>query len=125
MKARIVELKTESTEQFLVRLGEHAAALDRGESLKPGITISFADPMEMMSVMTAEKMRLIATVKTRPFLLAGLATELGRDVRAVSRDVKVLESAGLLRTSFRVNPGHGRMKVVEAVAERYQLVANF
>jgi hypothetical protein len=35
-----------------------------------------------------------------------------------------LEKAGLIRTSYRVNPGHGRYKVVEPVAREYSLTAN-
>jgi hypothetical protein len=45
-------------------------------------------------------------------------------VRAVSRDVARLEKAGLLRTSYRINPGHGRYKVVEPVAKEYNLTAS-
>jgi predicted transcriptional regulator len=49
---------------------------------------------------------------------------LKRNVRAVSRDVSLLERAGLLRTSYQTNPGHGRKKVVEPVTQEYKLVAN-
>jgi len=56
--------------------------------------------------------------------ISDLASRLKRDVRAVSRDVVRLEKAGLLRTSYRVNPGHGRYKVVEPVAKEYNLVAS-
>jgi hypothetical protein len=45
-------------------------------------------------------------------------------VRAVSRDVALLERAGLLRTRYESNPGHGRLKIVEPVAQEYKLVAN-
>jgi hypothetical protein len=48
---------------------------------------------------------------------------LKRDRKAVSRDVKVLESFGLLKTPEQLNPGHGIMKVVEPLAERYYLTA--
>jgi DNA-binding MarR family transcriptional regulator len=56
--------------------------------------------------------------------VADLASSLKRDVRAVSRDVDRLEKAGLLRTSFQTNPGHGRRKVVEPVAREFCLTAN-
>jgi len=48
---------------------------------------------------------------------------LKRDRKAVSRDVKVLESFGLLKTREQPNPGHGMMKVVEPLAEKYYLTA--
>jgi hypothetical protein len=40
-----------------------------------------------------------------------------------SRDVRVLESFGLLKIREQQNPGHGIMKVVEPLAERYYLTA--
>jgi predicted transcriptional regulator len=123
MKSLKVEIKTESTERFLDRLLARAMAMDRGEMPDPGITISFADPMEMLAMLSAERVRLLNRVKEEPLHLAGLAAELRRDVRAVSRDVSLLEKAGLLRTSYKSNPGHGRLKIVEPVAQEYKLVA--
>ena len=123
MKSLKVEIKTESTERFLDRLLARAMAMDRGEMHDPGITISFADPMEMLAMLSAERVRLLNRVKEEPLHLAGLAAELKRDVRAVSRDVSLLEKAGLLRTSYKSNPGHGRLKIVEPVAQEYKLVA--
>jgi predicted transcriptional regulator len=55
--------------------------------------------------------------------VSDLAIVLGRDRSAVRRDVKVLESLGLLRTQRQKNPGHGQMKVVEPLAAKYQLTA--
>jgi predicted transcriptional regulator len=63
-------------------------------------------------------------VKEQSQQISALATDLKRDVRAVSRDVSLLEQAGLLRTSYRTNPGHGRLKVVESVAQEYKLIAS-
>jgi predicted transcriptional regulator len=53
-----------------------------------------------------------------------LANALHRDIRAVNRDLRKLEEAGLVRTSLRVNPGHGRSKFVEPVARSYSLNAS-
>jgi len=75
-------------------------------------------------VLTAERVRLLRWAKAGSQPIAELATGLKRDVRAVSRDVARLEKAGLLRTSYRINPGHGRYKVVEPVAKEYNLTAS-
>jgi predicted transcriptional regulator len=80
--------------------------------------------MELLAVLTSERVRLLRKVKQEPQQISALATGLKRDVRAVSRDVSLLENAGLLRTSYRSNPGHGRMKVVEPVAQEYKLIAD-
>jgi predicted transcriptional regulator len=119
-----VTLTVSSTDEYFDRLRKRARALDRDESLAPGITISFADPMEMLAVLTSERVRLLRHVKVEAQQISALAAGLKRNVRAVSRDVSLLEKAGLLRTSYRSNPGHGRLKLVEPVAQEYRLVAN-
>ncbi len=40
------------------------------------------------------------------------------------RDVRLLESFGLLEAREAPNPGHGRQKIVGPLAARYRLVAN-
>ncbi|WP_420238167.1 hypothetical protein ACOBR2_00735 [Telmatobacter bradus] len=124
MKKTKVEIKSESTEQFFDRLRSHARAMDRGGKLPTGITISFEDPLEMLSVLTVERLRLLKQIKQETQQISVLARSLKREVRAVSRDVLLLEKAGLVKTSYANNPGHGRMKLVEPVAQEYKLVAN-
>jgi predicted transcriptional regulator len=118
-----VSIATGTPEEFFNRVRSHAEKLDRGESIPPEITITFEDPLELLNVLTAERVRLLRWAKAGSQPIAELASGLKRDVRAVSRDVARLEKAGLLRTSYRVNPGHGRHKVVEPVAKEYNLMA--
>jgi predicted transcriptional regulator len=124
MRKTKIQLKTGSPDEFFGRLRDRAKRLDRGESLPAGITISFEDPMELLKVLTSERIRLLRSVKAESQQVTALATGLKRDVRAVSRDVSLLEKAGLVRTSFVPNPGHGRLKIVEPVAQEYELIAN-
>ena len=124
MKKAKVTITTGTADEFFERVRAHAAKLDRGESISPGITITFEDPLEMLEVLTAERVRLLRRAKKGAAPVADLASALRRDVRAVSRDVDRLERAGLLRTSFQINPGHGRRKVVEPVAREFCLTAN-
>jgi predicted transcriptional regulator len=124
MRKTKITLRVGSTEDFFARLLEHAKKLDRGEVLPPGITITFEDPEDLLDVLTSERVRLLRRVRGESQQLSALATSLKRDVRAVSRDVSLLEKAGLLRTSYQINPGHGRKKIVESVAQEYKLVAN-
>ncbi len=119
-----VTITSGSKDDFFDRVRTHAAKLDRGEFLPPSITITFEDPLEMLSVLTVERVRLLRRAKSGVLPISDLALGLKRDVRAVSRDVVRLEKAGLLRTSYRINPGHGRYKVVEPVATEYSLVAS-
>jgi predicted transcriptional regulator len=124
MKKTRITITTGSTDEYFERLRKRAKALDRGEQLPPGITIRFADPMELLEVLTSERVRLLRRVKAESQQISALAAGLKRDVRAVSRDVSLREKAGLLRTSYRSNPGHGRLRLVEPVAQEYRLVAN-
>jgi len=124
MKKTKVTIATGTADEFFERVRAHAAKLDRGQSISPGITIRFEDPLEMLEVLTAERVRLLRKAKAGAAPVADLASALKRDVRAVSRDVDRLERAGLLRTSFETNPGHGRRKVVEPVAREFCLTAN-
>ena len=124
MKRSKITVTTETSDGFFKRVLRNAARLDRGETIAPGITISFEDPLEMLEVLTSERVRLLRKAKIGAAPVADLASALKRDVRAVSRDVDRLEKAGLLRTSFETNPGHGRRKVVEPVAREFCLTAN-
>lgn len=87
------------------------------------ISRSLARNMDRIDTPT-ERVRLLERAKAGSLPISDLADGLKRDVRAVSRDVVVLEMAGLLRTSYRTNPGHGRLKIVEALARGYRLTAN-
>ena len=124
MNTSKVRIATGSAEEFFDRVRSHAAKLDRGEAIAPTISITFEDPLELLNVLTAERVRLLRRAKSGSQPITELATGLKRDLRAVSRDVVRLEKAGLLRTSYRINPGHGRYKIVEPVAREYNLTAN-
>jgi predicted transcriptional regulator len=124
MRKAKVTIATGTADEFFERVRAHAAKLDRGQRISPGITITFEDPMEMLEVLTSARVRLLRKAKAGATPVADLASALKRDVRAVSRDVDRLEKAGLLRTSFESNPGHGRRKVVEPVAREFCLTAN-
>ncbi len=124
MKRRTnVRVTADGTKGFFDRAREHARKLDRGEDLVPEITVSFADPVEMLRVLSVERIRVLRLARQRPTPVSGLAMELGRDTRAVSRDVDLLEAFGLIRTRYEKNPGHGRRRIVESPAKKYQLVA--
>ncbi|HEY3974479.1 MAG TPA: HTH domain-containing protein [Candidatus Sulfotelmatobacter sp.] len=119
-KVRVV---TESTEEFFSRAREDARKLDRGRKLEPELVISFEDASEMMKVLSAQRLRLLRASKTATSVSL-LAETLNRNARAVSRDIDLLESFGLLRTRYMPNPGHGRRRIVESSAKKYQLIAS-
>ena len=119
-----VILATGTADEFFERSIETAKKLDRGQKLEPEIRLTFEDPADLLRVLSVERVRVLRTIrrKTKP-TISGLAILLKRDRKAVSRDVKLLESLGLLRTSHESNPGHGVNTVVEPLAEKYHLTA--
>jgi len=121
--AKVVGMAGAGGEGFFHRAREHARKLDRGEPIAPEITVSFESAADMLRVLSAERVRLLRTARTKRAPVSDLARMLKRDVRAVSRDVDLLESLGLLRTHYQTNPAHGRRRMVEPLAAKYQLVA--
>ena len=109
---------------FLRRAREHARILDRGEKLASEMTISFENPSDILQILSPQRIRILEFAKKGARPVSTLASGLKRDTRAVSRDVELLEQFGLLRTRYEANPGHGRRRIVEPRAEKFQLVAS-
>jgi predicted transcriptional regulator len=118
-------IRTDGFEGFMKRSMERAKKIDRGERLTPERSITFESPLDLLEALSAERMRLFELTKTKEFSVTSLAKALGRDPKSVRRDVMKLMKVGMLRTREQVNPGHGRMKIVEPVAERFELKATF
>jgi len=112
-----------TVEAFIGRSLERARKMDRGERLPSEITMTFEDPCDLVRVLSAERVRLLHAVRAKPAPVSELAVTLRRDRKAVRRDVSLLQSFGLVNTREELNPGHGRRKVIEPRAAKYQLVA--
>ncbi|HEX3821911.1 MAG TPA: hypothetical protein VHW45_16380 [Candidatus Sulfotelmatobacter sp.] len=108
---------------FFGRAREHARKLDRGEALAPEMTITLENPGDIMRILSPQRIRILEFARKGARPVSSLASGLKRDTRAVSRDIELLEEFGLLRTRYEPNPGHGRRRIVEPCAEKYQLVA--
>jgi predicted transcriptional regulator len=118
-----VRVTNDGRKGFFDRAREHARKLDRGEKLAAEVTISFENPSDIMQILSPQRIRVLEFAKKGARPVSSLASGLKRDPRAVSRDVELLEQFGLLRTRYEANPGHGRRRIVEPCAEKYQLVA--
>jgi predicted transcriptional regulator len=120
VKARVTN---DGLRGFFGRAREHARKLDRGEKPVPEMTISFENPSDILQILSPQRIRVLELSKEGARPVSDLASGLKRDTRAVSRDVELLEQFGLLRTRYEANPGHGRRRIVEPCAEKYQLIA--
>ncbi|MGA2881358.1 MAG: MarR family transcriptional regulator [Bryobacteraceae bacterium] len=121
--AKNLNVSTGTTEDFFERSVKRARKLDRGEKLVAQIRLTFENPADLLRVLTAQRVRVIHAVRLRPAPVTDLAIVLKRDRTAVKRDVKILTSFGLVRIHEETNPGHGRRKIVQPLASRYELVA--
>jgi predicted transcriptional regulator len=122
-KTARLRVTADGVKGFFDRAHAHARKLDRGEELVPEATVSFENVSDMVRVLSAERVRLLHVAREKATSMSDLATDLGRDTRAIARDVDLLERFGLLRSRYEKNPGHGRRRIVESRAATYHLVA--
>lgn len=115
------KIRTDGLEGYAKRALDRARKLDRGEPIEAEITVTFADPLDMLEVLTASRLRLMEAARKRKHSVSSLATALRRDPKSVRRDVVKLEQAGILRTHEEINPGHGRVRIVEPIAAKVEL----
>jgi predicted transcriptional regulator len=111
-------------DEFFTRSRARARKLDRGEKIPAEVRLVFEDPADLMQVLSTARVRVLQALRSKPIPVSQLVNTLQRDRQAVMRDVRLLESFGLLTTHEAPNPGHGRQKIVAPLAARYQLVAN-
>jgi len=116
-------IHSDGFEGYAKRALVRARKLGRHEPIKPEIMITFENPLAMVEVLTAERLRLFQKVKTKASSISALAVALKRDPKSVRRDVVKLARAGVVRTREEINPGHGRVKIVEPVARECRLTA--
>jgi predicted transcriptional regulator len=114
-------IRTDGFEGYAKRALARARKLDRKERLKPEVSITFEDPIAMAEILTVQRVRLFQQVRTQAASISELARILKRDASAVRKDVARLKRAGVVVTEERVNPGHGRVKIVMPVAKEYRL----
>jgi len=114
-------IHTDGLEGYAKRALARARKLDRKERIKPEVSITFDSPLAMAEILTVQRVRLLQQVRTQSASISELARALKRDAASVRKDVLKLERAGVVRTEQKVNPGHGRVKIVTPVARGYRL----
>ena len=121
MKRTTVRVGT--AREFFERGQNYAKRARLGQRLPALRLITFEDPVDMMRVLSPAKLRLLRAVKAHPGSIGSLASRLGRNRSAVTRDVAQLQRFGLVLVAEEVHPGHGRMKKVSLIAKEIRLEA--
>jgi len=75
-------IRADGFEGYAKRAQTRAKRLSRGERLEPEMTINFESPLEMLEVLSAERMRLLEKTRTQAFSVTGLAAALKRDPKS-------------------------------------------
>lgn len=119
-----LEIRVESVEAFFERGRKRASLADRGLPIPESNIIAFEDMESLLHVLTAKRVSLIKEVKQSPGSISDLARKLKRDRSAVTRDVQLLESYGVIRVTVKPLPGHGTQKWVTPVAREIRLTAS-
>ncbi len=121
MKRTTVRVGT--AREFFARGRKYAQRARTGKRLPESHLVTFEDPADMMQILSPAKLKLLQAVKAHPGSIGSLASRLGRDRSAVTREVAQLQRYGLLVVAEEVHPGHGRMKKVSPVAKEIRLEA--
>lgn len=116
-------VRTGSVEDFFGRARNAAQRADKGSQFDGTVTLSFEDPQRMFTVLSEARRRLMAEVIREPKTISELSSSLHRNRAAITKDVSLLESMGLVTSQRQVNPGHGIQKIVRSVAPRIEMVA--
>jgi predicted transcriptional regulator len=121
-KGSAVAVHTDGLKGMKSRSLRTARAMDAGRRVRRSGSVTFESPIEMARVFTVGRLQVYGAVKAQPIALPVLAKKLHRDSSAVARDVKTLEQYGIVRTELKPNPGHGKVKMVEAAASSIRFV---
>jgi len=113
----------ESLDEVMNRSADRSAKLSRGEAVRAERRVTFETAEDLIAYLTPQRLRLIRMVRERPLSISALAASLERDRGAVSRDVRALRTAGLIRVKRGINPGHGSVQLVQARAKTLEVRA--
>ena len=115
-KLKNITIKTGTTEEFMARVKSIMRAADKKESIQPSQTLIFEEPAEMLHFLSETKVKLLKTIRQNPDSVTNIAKLMKRNRAAVYRDIHKMELFGLVKISEKINPGHGRHKIVQAAS---------
>lgn len=123
--AKVLIVRTGTVKDFFAGIRKDMRAADKRQSIKRRpATLTFVDPSEMLHFLSAAKLKLISSIRNHPDSITNLAKATHRKVAAVRRDIREMESVGIVKIHEQRNPaGHGLHRIVELSAPALKLEA--
>ncbi len=112
-KENKIVIKTGTVDEFFAGTRKMMQALDRKEILSGTSTIMFEDTLDMLKFLSPKRMEVYTAIKKHPDSITNIAKSIERNRSSVSKDIKELLRAGIVKIDSIINPGHGRVKVVK------------
>lgn len=112
-----------SEAEFFARQQQAVQRARQGDLVEAVATITFESADAFLAVLTPKRYELVKIVKQQgPFeSIEALAAAVHRNRASVSRDLKALAVAGLIRMRDSVFPGHGRRATITPVAHELKV----
>jgi predicted transcriptional regulator len=113
-------LLIQTEENFFENIRAKAAQRGRRSTQRAVATVSFESVEALLSLLTPKRYELLDTVKRHGKFtsIESLAVAVQRDRSTVSKDLRALAAAGLVRVSEAVSHGHGRRTEITPIARK-------
>ena len=112
MKANNIRITIKSRAQVLHEFGETVEKLRKGEPASQRDELSFSSLESLRKVLTEKRTELLKAIKEKsPESVYELAKLVGRDLKSVNTDLKILKSLGLVSLR-KSNEGRARVKPI-------------
>ena len=113
--AKTLTLEIKSTEEALQGFRKTFKALEAGRRVTRHEGVYFTSIDAARNLLTRNRLALLRAIRTQhPGSIYELAKTVGRDLKNVQQDLRILEKYGLVRLSPASRVGNRRVKVPEA-----------
>ncbi len=113
--AKTLTLEIKSTEEALQGFRKTFKALEAGRRVTRHEGVYFTSIDAARNLLTHNRLALLRAIRTQhPGSIYELAKTVGRDLKNVQQDLRILEKYGLVRLSPASRVGNRRVKVPEA-----------
>ena len=107
---------TGTVDAFFKRGHLIAAALDAGRPVASGVRLTFERAEDLARFLTPRRLAFFRAVRERPGTIGDLSIRLTRSRESLTKDLRLLETAGLVTVTRAANPRQGPMDLIEPVS---------